>query len=708
MEHTQPERTPEQPADPAAILAPYALPPLDLRAEDVAPFLHPDTPHARAELGAVLAHAERYVYAERMIRRTTPPQDAEPGPVYLEASGALDDARAELRTFATAIGVRALRAVCGYLRSRSNPDADEARAEDALRAELEALDLATEKLGDSSYRVPANPNPDALDVEDIERHGTHYAYDPEPAVNVKAHMDFRGVDWDAVRADLGLDAGTLAPTGTEDEDGEPVVLPFGEEWIEARWDLDAGGPRTAQFYQGPESFARELAWEDGAERVRELFADFGRPELVSAGRQGGWACVKGLLDYRELAEQVAEDAESFAELETLRAKHGPDGPGLDEDETERRAELEEWEEQEGEDARERAAELERFLGAWSEWQAYCAATVADFPSQVAWHCAQIFEQEAQEYAEELARVAKVRAIVAERVPALAGLAVLEDADPEELETMLARVGDPKAPTPELDTDWKAAPWTVDSDDSLPPAIIQDTEDGLGVLECAQGQSSEVLRYVCDLHNATLDAQRADADVAYNDGLDEGVSIGRETTAEDLAPVRNAVEYAVAASDRIADPDAREGLRNALRILDSLAAPTPETDAPDDGNGVCITETMDDKWMILVHGFQTGDDKDLSGAGSETFDTYEEAERVAVERYGFKHGEPYATWDEERKLLELGRRVVQELRERSLYKPRELDRDGYPIRTVLGDGLARDGFHALHDYAAELGVLPVKR
>jgi hypothetical protein len=66
---------------------------------------------------------------------------------------------------------------------------------------------------------------------------------------------------------------------------------------------------------------------------------------------------------------------------------------------------------------------------------------------------------------------------------------------------------------------------------------------------------------------------------------------------------------------------------------------------------------------------------------------------------------WAFYPAEYKLLELGRRFVRELRERSIYRPRELDADGEPVRTVLGDGLARDGFHALHDYAAELGVLP---
>ena len=63
------------------------------------------------------------------------------------------------------------------------------------------------------------------------------------------------------------------------------------------------------------------------------------------------------------------------------------------------------------------------------------------------------------------------------------------------------------------------------------------------------------------------------------------------------------------------------------------------------------------------------------------------------------------YSEQYRALLLGIEAIRQMSECSIYKPRQRDEDGEPIRTPLGDGLARDAFHALHDYAARVGALP---
>ena len=44
----------------------------------------------------------------------------------------------------------------------------------------------------------------------------------------------------------------------------------------------------------------------------------------------------------------------------------------------------------------------------------------------------------------------------------------------------------------------------------------------------------------------------------------------------------------------------------------------------------VVETIDGDWMILVDGVQTGSKRDRSGAGSDTYPTYEAAHEAAVD------------------------------------------------------------------------------
>lgn len=612
----------------------------------VGEFLYPNPSTSRAptmELEYVLPLCERYVRAFRTEVREVPMPGDEGTPAYWEAREALAQVKLALGEHARRIGPRALSAMTVYLQTRTNPDADEARAESALLEALREAHASADLLPGSHFRVASNPNPDGIDVDDIETHGTHFQYSPKPAVNVKVHADFRRVDFEALADELGLgertdpDTGALiparlAPTGRYvDEDGDvcdegdegatPEVLPFGEEWIEARWDLDGSShsrkrDRSSHFYEGPENSAREIAWENGAERVRELFLDFGSPELVSAGRSGGWACVSGLLDYGDLAAEVQEDEEKLAELALLRDEEKT--PELDEAQEERLEELE------GEeyDMIERRAELARFLGAWGEWEAFCASTVKEMPRSIAWHCgANEYELEAAEYAAELERVAKVRALVAEHVPVLAGLRVLEDADPEELEEMLRRA------------DAERADPDVDYSDGYADGI-RDTED-----------LPHVQR---DMRLAELDKLRA-----------EHGPNGRGLTAEETARRYELEEWA-----------------KSLPIQTPHGAPSMDT---------LDTEALRFAARRVVESWDSGD---LASAVRELDLTLQELGE-----------EP-----DEARLSQLGAAVLGELDSRGFSSPPELDAAGFLVRTPLGDGLARDGFHALHKRAAELGLL----
>ena len=374
--------------------------------DDPGAFLCPDTPNARKELEDLAPHAARFVDAFRVQEHVSPAPGEDGSAYYLEARRVLADSRLAFLEHAERVGPRALRALERFVRERPGTGADLARAEDALRKELEE-DAGRVKLEPGSvYRSTSNPNPDGYTVEDLDWHTDRPYGERLPALNVKAYPDLNRVDYADVCADLGLDSGTLAPTGKEDEDGEPEVLPFGADWIRGRYD-----DGTAQdLYDGPDAWAREAAWDDAREAARELFGDLpgvGNVEVWSAGRSGGWATVQGLPDLEEL-----EELEERANGEEV---------------------------QEAEEARE---ELERILGAWAEFEARGRATVEDLGRAIAWHVgANVFEHEAREYAEELERIARVRALVAERVPALAGLRVLEDADPDELEAILDRADD---------------------------------------------------------------------------------------------------------------------------------------------------------------------------------------------------------------------------------------------------------------------------
>jgi hypothetical protein len=378
--------------------------------EDPGAYLYPDTPNARRELEDLAPYAARFVHAFEVRENSTPAPGEDGTAEYLEAREVLAQSRLRFLEHAERVGPRALRALERFTRERPSPGALRARAEDALRKELDEDAGRVDLEPGSAYRVTSNPNPDGLDVDDVDTHGTGpgpYG-DRLPALNVKAYPDLRRVDFDDVRADLGLETRTQAPTGRfvneygetvpEDEEGaEPEVLPFGLDWILGRYDVDdaprVGGSRESELWEGPEQWARESAWEDAQESARELFGDLpgvGDVKVWSAGRCGGWACVQGLPDLEDLQERA-----DYPSTDEFRA--------LDLDDEDEADEAQAYE-QEAEEAR---AELDRILGAWSEFAHRGAATVEDLGRAIAWNVgSNVFEHEAREYLEDLQRTAE--------------------------------------------------------------------------------------------------------------------------------------------------------------------------------------------------------------------------------------------------------------------------------------------------------------
>lgn len=134
------------------------------------------------------------------------------------------------------------------------------------------------------------------DTVRVETHGTHYAYNPAPAVNVKVRHGFESLkpeDWESIRANVRDYEAGLAPE---------TVARFGRDYCE-RFESE----RSESFYSVWYSEACSQGFEQAEELARELFgADV---EVGSTGRSGGWLYVKGLPDVEDWSPAAPSECE---------------------------------------------------------------------------------------------------------------------------------------------------------------------------------------------------------------------------------------------------------------------------------------------------------------------------------------------------------------------------------------------------------------